>query len=331
MLKKYCLIFLLALTNLMGENIILRGSGATFPYPLYKKWIDEYTRIKNIQIIYDPVGSGQGIKDLVNNRVDFGGTDVFLKDKEIEDIGFPVLHVPTCIGAIVFTYNLPVDKPINLSKETLLKILTGKITNWNNHYIKKENPDIKLPDQEITFIHRSDDSGSTYVLTNYLCNISNNWKKKFGYGKNLQWDFGVGVEGNENIAKYIRKIKGSIGYISFAYAKEQNLPIAKIENRNGNYILPTVKTITKAAEIKIPDDVRIDLINSVNKNSYPICTFSYIIFSKTHSSDSITEQKIQAGKDFFRWMLDEGQKYNKSFYYAPVPQNVVEKIKNILD
>ncbi|MBN2280203.1 MAG: phosphate ABC transporter substrate-binding protein PstS [Candidatus Marinimicrobia bacterium] len=328
MLNKICLILLLFFSLLRPStisNIIIKGSGATLPYPLYEKWIEEFSRISDIKIIYEPLGSGQGIKDVLNERVDFGGTDIFLSDEELNSIEDEIIHIPTCIGAIVFTYNLPVETPINISKKALVQILTGKIKKWNNYLIQTENPNIILPDKEITLIHRSDDSGSTFLLTHFMSKISKDWQRKYGYGKNFQWETGLGVEGNENVAKFVSKIPGSLGYISYTYAREHNLPVAKIENKNGNYVLPTVESIRKSAETNIPDDVRILLIDSDNEFSYPISTFSYIIFKRSNNSE-----KFQAGTQLFQWILTEGQKFNEEFFFAPIPENVAEKIYDLL-
>lgn len=325
-------IFLVLLTIILADasttpNLILKGSGATFPYPLYRKWINVYTAKNDIQILYEPVGSSQGIADLLNNRVDFGATDVFLTESEMNHAKGKILHIPTCIGAVVLTYNLPVAEPINLSKKTLIAILNGKIKKWNAGLIQEENPNINLPNTKIILVHRSDGSGTTYILTRYLSQINNNWKKTYGYGKNIRWATGIGVEGNKNMVKYVSKIPGSLGYVSFTYAQREKLPVARIENEKNKYILPTVETISKAAEIKIPEDARTHLIATKNINSYPISTFSYIIFYKGNTNS----RKYKAGKKFFNWMLKEGQKYNESLYYAPVPENVRALISNLLD
>jgi phosphate transport system substrate-binding protein len=311
-------------------DIILSGAGATFPEPLYDLWIEKYQSTKNVKISYLGVGSGQGIKELVHHAVDFGATDAFLTDEEMAQAPAEILHLPTCIGAVAIIYNLPGYFTLKLSPESLSKILSGKISRWTDEIIIHQNTGAALPSLDVTVVHRSEASGTTYILTDYLSKVDPTWKESIGKGKQVRWPAGIGVEKNQGVAETVAKIPGSIGYVELNYAKKQTLPMALILNKGGNYIMPSIESSSKAARIEIPFDTRIMITNTDEPEGYPISAFTWLIFYRNQDYGKRSLERVQALSEFLWWIIHEGQTFNASMHYSPLPDTVVLHAEKII-
>jgi phosphate transport system substrate-binding protein len=335
MLKRwFCLACLLGPLCLAGPgeaaDTILNGAGATFPYPLYEKWMNIYREKTGIRVDYQAVGSGSGIRKLLGREVDFGGTDAFLSNEELEQAEGDILHIPTCLGAVTIIYHLPENPLLKFTPELIADIFLGKLSNWSDQRISAINPGVRFPDLKISVVHRSDGSGTTFVFTDYLSKSNPSWQKQVGRGKKVRWPTGMGVEGNPNLAQFVKKIPGSIGYVELAYAKRHHLPVASIKNRSGHFIEPTMKTVSRAAEVSLPADTRILITDTPSPDGYPISAFTWMIFYKEQSYDQRSHDKaLQLGR-FLWWALHEGQKYNRELFYAPLPREAVQKSEEIV-
>jgi phosphate transport system substrate-binding protein len=333
-MKRYFLI-LMALAGISAvasfqPTGIINGAGATFPYPLYKTWISSYQIEKNILISYLPKGSSSGLQMFKNKELDFCATDAFLSDEELENFQSEVLHIPTCLGAIVLVYNLPGNPELRFTPELISRIFKGEITSWKHPDILKHNPELVIPDMEVTVIHRSDGSGSTFIFTDYLSKIDGGWKEKYGAKKSVRWPVGIGVEGNQNVAEFVRKIRGGISYVSMTYAIQENLPMAVIQNRSGNYISPDTKTVSNAADIDIPDDTRVLLTDTPAPDGYPISGFSYVLVYREQSYNKRPKSKAMALYNFLIWSLEQGQTFSAALNYAPIPDKSIDKSLEIV-
>ena len=258
----------------------LLGAGATFPYPLYSKMFHVYHEQYGVKINYQSIGSGGGIQQLMNKIVDFGASDAFMDSASLAKAPGKVLHIPTCIGAVAITYNLPGKPEIKLTPKVLADIFLGKIERWNNKAIQKENPGIKLPKVKISVVHRSDGSGTTAIFTDYLTKVSPEWKKKVGTGKAVKWPSGIGAKGNEGVAGMVQKLMGSIGYVEVAYTIQNKMPQASLKNKAGNWVQPTMESASLAAKVDIPNDTRVSLTNTDAEKGYPISGFTWILVYK---------------------------------------------------
>jgi phosphate transport system substrate-binding protein len=281
--------------------------------------------------MYEPVGSGRGIQDLLARNVDFAGSDAFLTDPEIEASGIPILHLPTCVGAVSVVYNLPQLGELKLTPELLTGIFSGHINKWTDREIARLNPGARLPESPITVVHRSDASGTTYVFTSYLSKANNEWQMHFGCGKTIQWPVGIGVDGNSGVAQFVGKAVGSIGYVEYTHAREQDLPSAHIRNRFGQYVRPDIAGITAAARADIPNDTRILLTDSNVPFAYPISAFTYLLFYKEQGYDGRTFEMACALTDFLSWIVHRGQDYTQELHYAPIPEAVVKNAEEIIN
>jgi phosphate transport system substrate-binding protein len=312
----------------------LTGSGASFPDPIYQKWIKDYKALApNVEINYQSVGSGQGRKDFFGAVTDFGGTDKYASDAELAaatnatsgTLKTDVLHIPTVLGAVVATYNLPGVDKLQFSGETLADIFLGKITTWNDPKIAADNPGVTLPDTEITVAHRSDGSGTTSIFTNYLSSVSPEWKQKVGAGDTVQWPAGQGGEKNPGVAAIVQQTEGGIGYVELIYALANNLPTPAVKNATGKYVVPSLESTAAAAAgflAKTPDDLRVNIVNPpTGEDAYPIAGYTWILIAK----DQKDEAKAQALADFLYWALTEGSAAAKDLHYAPLPDSVREK------
>ena len=304
----------------------LTGAGATFPFPIYDKWFHEYAAKKGVQINYQSIGSGGGIKQLTEGTVDFGASDAPMSDAELAKAKGPVLHVPTVLGAVVVTYNVPgLTKELRLDGTTLAGIFLGEITKWNDARIQKLNAGTRLPASDILVVHRSDGSGTSYVFTDYLTKVSPSWAAKPGKGKDVQWPVGLGGKGNDGVTGQVKQLPGSIGYVELAYAKQNKLPYAQIRNASGEYVTPTIAAVTAAAAgAKLPanTDYRVSIVDAPGKGVYPISSFTWLL---------IYEKQVDAGKsrkllDFVRWALTEGEKSAPSLDYAPIPAAMAKQL-----
>ncbi len=303
----------------------LTGAGATFPYPIYSKWFNEYAAKTGVKINYQSIGSGGGIRQFTEGTVDFGASDAPMSDEEMAKLKSPALHIPTVLGAVVITYNLPeVSKPLNLTGPVVADIYLGKVTKWNDPAIAATNKGVTLPNKDILVVHRTDGSGTTYIFSDYLSSVSSAWKTAPGKGKELAWPVGLGGKGNEGVAGQVKQVPGAIGYVELAYARQNKLPYAALKNASGNYVLPTIESTTEAAAgiaAKLPanTDFRVSIVNAPGKGAYPIASFTYLLVYETQLNPAKGKQLI----DFIRWALHDGEKDAASLDYSPLPKNVV--------
>lgn len=317
--------------NVMGERVpILNGAGATFPAPLYRKWIEEYHRLGGPRIRYQAVGSGMGIKRLLSKTVDFGATDIFLSDDENRDAPADIIHLPTCIGAVAVIYNLPGTPELKLTPELIADIYLGKITRWSDTKIAFINPDLKGFDSPIKVVRRSDSSGTTYIFTSYLSGNGIAWAKNVGTGKTVSWPIGFGADGNAGVASLVKKIPGSVGYVELTHAIEHGLPTAAIRNKSNRFIRPSVETASKAGDVEIPPDARKMIIDTDAPDGYPISSFSYMIVYKEQAYDKRSRERAVALMEFLRWSARTGQKYNAALHYAPLPENALRVSEELI-
>jgi phosphate transport system substrate-binding protein len=302
----------------------LIGAGATFPYPLYSKMFDVYHKEKDIQVNYQSIGSGGGIKQLENKTVDFGASDAPLSDEEMKEMPGPVIHVPTCLGAVMITYNLTGNPQLKLTPDVIADIFLGKITRWNDQRLTSLNPSAKLPDMAVTVVHRSDGSGTTYVFSDYLSKVSGTWNAKPGQGKALDWPVGIGAKGNEGVGGMVKQIPGSIGYVELAYILQNKTPSAIVKNKSGNFIEATLPSISASASVKLPEDLRVSLTNTDAPEGYPITSFTYILLYENQAYGSRTEEKAKGTVQLVDWMITKGQQYAEPLLYAPLPKEAAE-------
>jgi phosphate transport system substrate-binding protein len=311
----------------------LTGAGATFPYPLYSKWFADYAAKSGVKINYQSIGSGGGIRQLTEGTVDFGASDAPMSDDEMSKLKTPVFHFPTVLGAVVLTYNVPeVTQPLQLTGDAIAQIFSGKITKWNDKAIAALNSGVKLPGTDILVVHRSDGSGTTYIFTDYLSSVNADWAKAPGKGKEVQWPVGIGGKGNEGVAGQIKQTPGAIGYIELVYAKQNNLPAAAIKNASGQFIAPSVESVTAAADAaaaKFPSntDYRVSIVNGPGATAYPISSFTYLLIDKTLVDPTKGKKLV----DFLRWALTDGEKEAAPLDYAPLPQSIDTRLVARLD
>jgi len=310
----------------------LTGAGATFPQPFYNTIFKTYTKSKGLLVTYGGIGSGGGIRSLKDKIVDFGATDAFLSDKKLAAMPGDVLHIPSCLGAVVAAYNLPGKPELKFTPELMEEVFMGKITKWNDAKIAKVNPDAKLPDLAITVVYRSDGSGTTFIFSDYMSKVSSDWKEKIGAGKALKWPVGIAAKGNPGVAGTISSTQGAIGYIGSEYAFAQGIPIASIQNQSGNFIRPSVESVSAAAAGKIPDDTRVTLTNTTAVDGYPISSFTWLIVYKEQSYNGRTKDQAMQTKLLLNWVIgQEAQVQTSKVNYAPLPEKAVLKASKILD
>ena len=316
---------LVALPALAQAN--LNGAGATFPYPIYSKWFSEYHKLHpDIQINYQPIGSGGGIRQVIAGTVDFGATDGPMTDDQLREAKIKILHVPTVLGADVPAYNIPgVTEELKFTPQVLAGIFLGKITNWNDKAIAAANPGVSLPNQDIIVVHRSDGSGTTYIFTDYLAKVSPEWQNQVGKGTSVKWPTGIGGKGNEGVAGSIRTLPGSIGYVELIYAVQNNIAYGSVRNSAGVFLKASLEGVTAAAaSVKsMPADFRVSITNAPGKDAYPISSFTWLLIPA--QSKDPAKGKILA--DFLNWMIADGQKMAAPLSYAPLPDSVAEKVK----
>lgn len=314
-----------------AKKMTLAAAGATFPAPFYTMVFSQYTEKTGVKISYGSIGSGGGIRSLTDRVVDFGATDAFLSDEKLESMPAEVVHIPTVLGAVVIAYNLPGVDRVKLSDEVLEKIFMGEITRWNDAQIKALNPELTFPDKEITVVHRSDGSGTTYIFSDYMSKIGQKWAKEVGTGKALQWPTGMGAKGNPGVAGTIKQTDGAIGYIGSEYAFAQKIQTALIKNKAGNYIQPSIASISAAAKGDIPADTRVMLTNSDAPDAYPISGFTWIILYKEQNYNGRSKEQALETVKLLDWMVsEEAQSQAEKVNYAPLPQDAVTRAKAIL-
>lgn len=318
-----------------NATVTLHGAGASFPNPLYQKWVSEYGKIHpNVRIDYQSIGSGGGIKQLKEQTVDFGASDAPLKDEDIKSFPGEVVHIPTVLGAVVITYNLAgINNPLKFSPDVIADVYLGKIKKWNDARIVADNPGMTLPANDIVVVHRSDSSGTSAVFTDFLSKISPEWKEKVGAGVQPSWPTGIGGKGNEGVTGQVKNTPNTVGYVELAYAVQNKLPVAHIKNQSGTFIEPTIDAVTAAAASFVastPDDLRVSITNASGAQSYPISSYTYILVYK----DQKDAAKGKADVDFLWWGIHDGQAFAKALQYAPLPPEIVQraeaKIKSII-
>ena len=315
-----------------GSGAALTGAGATFPNPIYTKWFDAYATQTGVRINYQSIGSGGGIRQFTEGTVDFGASDAPMTDGQVAAVQGNVQHVPTVLGAVVATYNLPsVGKTaLRLDGPTLAEIFLGRITRWSDRRLAALNPGVKLPDQDIIVVHRSDGSGTTFIFTDYLSKISAEWKGKVGKATSVQWPIGLGGKGNEGVTQQVKQTEGAIGYVELIYAISNGLPYAGIKNADGAYVEPSLKSVSAAAagaSLGPETDFRVSITNPSGRESYPIASFTWLLIRK-QESDSAKGRLI---RNFVQWMLrPEAQRMAADLHYAPLPLPVIELLQKRL-
>lgn len=311
----------------LSSQTTLNGAGATFPYPMYSKWFSEYNKLHpDVQINYQSIGSGGGIRQVLNGTVDFGASDGPMSDEQLSQSKTKILHIPTVLGAVVPAYNVPgVGGEVKFTPEALAGIYLGKIQNWNDPAIAKVNPGVNFPNQPIIVIYRSDGSGTTFIFTDYLSKISKDWSNIVGKGTSVKWPGGMGGKGNEGVAGQVRQLSGSIGYVELIYAVQNKITYGSVRNAAGNFVAASLDGVTEAAATAktMPADFRVSITNAPGKTAYPISSFTWLLIP-TPAKDP-KKGKIIA--DFLDWMVTDGQKMTNQLSYAPLPESVVEKVK----
>jgi phosphate transport system substrate-binding protein len=308
------------------DQIMLTGAGATFPYPIYSKWFSDYNKIHSaIQINYQSIGSGAGIRQLLSGTVDFGASDAPMNDEQLAQAQTKILHFPTVLGAVVPTYNiLGVSQELNFPGEVLAGIYLGRITKWNDPEIAKYNEGVNLPAQDIVVVHRSDGSGTSYVWTDYLSKVFPEWGTKVGRNTSVNWPVGLGGKGNEGVAGLVKQTPGAIGYVELIYAVQNKLPYGRVRNAAGVFVKADLASVTAAAAgyaKNMPEDFRVSITNAPGNAAYPVCSFTYLLIP-TKIEDANKKEII---KDFLVWMLNDGQKDAAPLTYAPLPKEVVAR------
>jgi phosphate transport system substrate-binding protein len=316
--------------------LLINGAGATFPNPIYSKWFDVYhTNNSSIQFNYQPVGSGAGIRQVTDGTVDFGATDGPMNDDQLKTYqdkhGFGILHFPTVLGADVPTYNIQgVTGALNFTPEALAGVFLGKVTKWNDPAIAAENKGVNLPAADIIVVHRSDGSGTTYIWTDYLSKVSDEWKSKVSKGTSVNWPVGLGGKGNEGVTGLVKQTPNSIGYVELIYAVQNNIPYGSVKNSSGSFVKADLTSVTAAAagaSKEIPDDFRVSITNASGKAAYPISSFTWLLIPQKVQDTG----KRDAIKGFLKWMLSDGQNSVEALSYAKLPKEVVEKEKKAIN
>ena len=307
-------------------QVLLNAAGATFPYPMYSKWFDQYHQAhSNVQINYQSIGSGGGIRQLLDKTVDFGASDGPMTDEQLKQASVPILHFPTVLGADVPSYNLPgVSAELNFTPEALGGIFLGKITKWNDPAITSANLGVKLPGDDIVVVHRSDGSGTTYIWTDYLSKISPEWKQKVGTATSVNWPVGLGGKGNEGVAGLVQQTPNSLGYIELIYAIQNKIAYGRVKNSSGAFVKADLASVSAAAAAVakfMPDDFRVSITNPEGKAAYPIASFTWLLIPAKFTDTA----KRDVVKDFLKWMMTDGQQSCEALSYAKLPKEIVAK------
>jgi phosphate transport system substrate-binding protein len=334
-MRKLVLVLVCAVLALpaLGQTT-LNGAGATFPNPMYSKWFSEYHKAhSDVQVNYQPIGSGGGIRQVTEGTVDFGASDMPMTDDQLKaaeaNLKTKVLNIPTVLGAVVPAYNIPgVTADVKFAPEVLANIFLGKISNWNDPAIAKANPGVKFPSQDIVVVHRSDGSGTTFIFTDYLSKVSPEWKSQVGADTSVKWPKGLGGKGNDGVAGSIRQLPGAIGYVELIYAVQNKISYGSVQNAAGTFIKASLDGVTAAAASapKMPEDFRVSITNAPGKDAYPISSFTWLLIPQ--QSKDAAKGKILA--DFLNWMVTDGQKMTTALDYASLPANVVAKVKDTI-
>ena len=316
-----------ALVAPASAQMLMNGAGATFPYPIYSKWFEEYTRVdREVRFNYQSIGSGGGIRQITERTVDFGASDGPMTDEQLKKAPAELFHIPTVLGAVVATYILPGCPKLRFTGDVLADMFLGKITKWDDERIKALNPSVTLPSQPIVVVHRSDGSGTTYIWVDYLSKVSKAWEQKVGRGTSVNWPVGLGGKGNEGVAGQVKNAPGALGYVELAYAITNKLPAAAIKNQAGQFVEATIESTTAAAAsaaANMPGDFRVSLTNPPGDHVYPIASFTWLLVYR----DQPNESKGKALVKFLWWAIHDGQKYPGTLLYAPLPAPVVKQLE----
>ena len=307
-----------------SAQMMINGAGATFPYPIYSKWFDEYTRVDpSVRFNYQSIGSGGGQKQILAQTVDFGASDGPMSDENLAKAPGKILHIPTVAGAVVMVSNLPGNPSLKLDGDTIAGIYLGQIKKWNDSKLTALNPGVKLPDKDIVVVHRSDGSGTTFIFTDYLSKISPEWKQKVGNNTSVNWPTGIGGKGNEGVSGQVKQTPGTIGYVELIYAIQNKMPYAEVKNSAGEFEKPTLESVTAAlATAEIPDDFRFSMTNAQGKDAYPICGATWLLVYQQQKDPAKGKKLVE----FLKWALTKGEGMAKSLDYAPLPDNIQERV-----
>src|ERR1700730_434889 len=334
-MRRLTLLLLCAFLSLpLVAQTKLNAAGATFPYPMYSKWFSDYHQMHpEVEVNYQSIGSGGGIRQVTEGTVDFGASDMPMTDAQLAEaqtkLKTKILNLPTVLGAVVPAYNVPgVSGELKFTGEALAGIFMGKITKWNDKAIASANPGVSLPDKDIIVVHRSDGSGTSFIFTDYLCKVSPEWESQVGRNTSVKWPIGLGGKGNEGVAGSIRQLQGSIGYVELIYALQNNIPYGSLKNAAGVFLKASLEGVTAAAASapKMPADFRVSITNAPGKDAYPISSFTWLLIPA--KSKDAAKGKILA--DFLNWMVTDGQKMTSALAYAPLPDNVAAKVKEAI-
>jgi phosphate transport system substrate-binding protein len=312
-----------------SAQMMINGAGATFPYPIYSKWFDEYAKVDpSVRFNYQSIGSGGGIKQILSQTVDFGATDGPMSDENLGKAPGKILHIPTVAGAVVLTYNLPGNPALKLDADTIAGIFLGQIKKWNDPKLAALNAGAKLPEQDIVVVHRSDGSGTTFIFTDYLSKVSGEWKGKVGNNTSVNWPAGIGGKGNEGVSGQVKQTPGAIGYVELIYAVQNKMPYAEVKNSAGEFVKPTAESVTAAlAAADIPDDFRFSMTNASGKDAYPIAGATWLLVYE-QQKDAAKGKKLVA---FLKWAMGDGEKMAKDLDYAPLPESVQQRVLKRID
>ncbi len=314
-------------------NVDLLGAGATFPYPLYARWFNQYAEETGVRVNYQSIGSGGGIRQLIAGTVDFGATDVPMTDEEIARVpGGRVLHVPTVLGAVALTYHVPgLTRPLRLPPDVLADLFLGRITRWDDPRIAAHNPDATLPDRDVLIVHRSDGSGTSFIFSDYLTRVSPDWAAGPGRSKDVRWPVGLGGKGNEGVAGQVKQMPGAIGYVEATYARQNRLPVALLQNASGRFVAPSAFEIAAAAMSALdaagePEDLRLSIVNAPSPQAYPIASFTWLLLAPEH----IGADKTRSLLDLIEWSLAQGDETARRLGYEPLPESLAERVLGML-
>ena len=327
--KILAIVLLIGISATASAQMMINGAGATFPYPIYSKWFDEYAKVDpSVRFNYQSIGSGGGQKQILAQTVDFGASDGPMSDDNLAKAPGKLLHIPTVAGADVVAYNLQGNPALKLDADAIAGIFLGQIKKWNDPEIKALNAGVTLPDQEIVVVHRSDGSGTTYIWTDYLSKISPEWKTKVGTNTSVNWPTGIGGKGNEGVAGQIKQTPGALGYVELIYAVQNKMPYAEIKNAVGEFVKPTLESVTAAlATADIPDDFRFSMTNAPGKGAYPIAGATWLLVYQ-QQKDAAKRKKLV---EFLKWSLTDGEKMAKDLQYAPLPESVQQRVLKRID
>ncbi|MGA7273580.1 MAG: phosphate ABC transporter substrate-binding protein PstS [Candidatus Udaeobacter sp.] len=318
------LIMTLGLGASASAQMMINGAGATFPYPIYSKWFDAYAKVDpSVRFNYQSIGSGGGQKQILSGTVDFGASDGPMSDENLAKAPAKILHIPTVAGAVVMSYNLPGSPKLKLDGDTIAGMYLGQIKKWNDPKLTALNPGVKLPDQDIVVVHRSDGSGTTFIFTDYLSKVSPEWKSKVGNNTSVNWPAGIGGKGNEGVSGQIKQTPGAIGYVELIYAIQNKMPDAQVKNAAGELVEPTLESVTAAlATAEVPDDFRFSMTNAPGKEAYPIAGATWLLVYQQQKDPAKGKKLVE----FLKWAAKDGEKMAKNLDYAPLPENIQERV-----